>query len=148
MVLKSYQYPCYTEEEHRIWERLLQTQKANIKIYAHPLCCQCIEELDMSSQNIPNLMTISQKLTMSTGWSVIKADGMLDFDTYYLALSRRQFPSTTYIRRPEEFLISERPDIFHELFGHCAILMNSDYADFLEKIGQFAMTLDIDERVY
>ena len=35
----------------------------------------------------------------------------------------------------------EEPDIFHEVFGHCPLLTNSAYADFIERFGAIAAAL-------
>jgi phenylalanine-4-hydroxylase len=35
----------------------------------------------------------------------------------------------------------EEPDLFHEVFGHCPLLTNPAYADFIERFGQIAVRL-------
>ena len=44
-------------------------------------------------------------------------------------MANKVFPAATFIRRLEELNYVKEPDIFHELFGHCPLLTNADFAD-------------------
>ena len=57
-------------------------------------------------------------------------------------LSNRKFPAATFLRRREDFDYLQEPDVFHEIFGHCPMLTDQTYADFLERFGVLALSLD------
>jgi phenylalanine-4-hydroxylase len=60
---------------------------------------------------------------------------------FFDLLSRRRFPVATFLRRREDMDYIEEPDIFHEVFGHCPLLTNPAYADFVERFGKLAVAL-------
>jgi len=60
---------------------------------------------------------------------------------FFDLLSRRKFPVATFIRTREDMKYIEEPDIFHEVFGHCPMLTDPDFADFVEKFGKLAVKL-------
>jgi len=79
----------------------------------------------------------SNIIEKKTGWSIGKVEGLISYDNFFNLLANKIFPSTTYIRKSNGF--SRDPDIFHELFGHCPILLDKDYANFLLEIAKFAL---------
>lgn len=46
-------------------------------------------------------------------------------------LAEKYFPAATFIRSEEELDYVQEPDIFHELFGHCPMLTDRVYAEFV-----------------
>tara|TARA_B100000614_G_C14472535_1_gene463122 strand:- start:531 stop:1094 length:564 start_codon:yes stop_codon:yes gene_type:complete len=52
------------------------------------------------------------------------------------------FPSTIYIRSNDEASLSRDPDIFHELFGHCPILLDEVQANLFQRFGYLGLRLD------
>ena len=42
----------------------------------------------------------------------------------------------------------QEPDIFHEIFGHCPLLTNQNFADFTETYGRLGLAASKEERVY
>lgn len=73
---------------------------------------------------------------------------MISFEKFFKLLADRKFPSATFIRVPEEMLYLEEPDIFHEIYGHCPLLTNKDYADFTARYGRLGVDATHKERVY
>jgi phenylalanine-4-hydroxylase len=57
-------------------------------------------------------------------------------------LSKKKFPAANFIRIPEEIDYIEEPDVFHELFGHCPLLTNAPYAEFMHQYGKLALSAD------
>ncbi len=60
---------------------------------------------------------------------------------FYELLSQGKFPLATFIRRREHIDYIEEPDIFHEVFGHCPLLTNQSYANFVRRFGEKAVGL-------
>ena len=54
----------------------------------------------------------------------------------------------TFIRRPQDMDYLQEPDIFHEIFGHCAMLTHPAFADFTAHYGKLGAAASKQERAY
>jgi len=62
--------------------------------------------------------------------------GFIPEDLFFKFLSERKFPTTCFIRRPDQLDYLEEPDIFHDVFGHVPLLINPIFADFMQEFGK------------
>ncbi len=138
----------YTEEEHDTWSTLYQRQVELLKDRACNEYLDGIEQLAMPARCIPQLKDISRVLMACTGWSVARVPALISFDRFFGLLASRQFPVATFIRIRAELDYLQEPDIFHEIFGHCPLLTNQDFADFTETYGRLGLAASKEERVY
>jgi len=129
----------YTASEDAVWSTLYARQ---MDIIQQRACTEFIEglaKLNMPPDRVPQLFEISQVLMPLTGWSVVAVPALISTDHFFTLLSQRQFPAATFIRIPEELDYLSEPDIFHEFFGHCPMLTQPVYADFMQKYGEIAL---------
>lgn len=140
-------YIHYTKEENATWNILYQRQMEIIRERACPEFLQGIDKLKMGSEAIPQLPDINQKLQSLTGWSVERVPALIGFDRFFELLANRKFPAATFIRTREDLDYIKEPDIFHELFGHCPLLTNQDYADFSQHYGKLGLAASKEDRV-
>ncbi len=131
----------FTKDEHAMWKRLFTKQMINLKDKAYPVFFSNMEKFCLSSEKIPSLKEISERLYSASGWKVVPVQGLIDFEHYFHLLSQKKFPSTMFIRTINEENLAKDPDIFHEVFGHCTMLMSQDYADFMQEYARFALTV-------
>lgn len=141
-----YQERDFTPEENLIWQKLYTKQIKNLQNKAFPGFLENIKRFDLPPNRVPMLSQVSEKLRQVTGWQVKPVSGLLQYEEYFELLSKKQFPSTTFIRSEHEENLSKDPDIFHEVFGHCTMLLSQEYADFLEEFAKFALTVKIEDR--
>ena len=123
----------YSEEENHVWYLLFQRQ---IGILPGRACDEFIQGLQIlapTPDRIPQLPEISQRLKKLTGWEIVPVAALISAREFFELLAHRQFPAATFIRYLDELDYVKEPDIFHELFGHCPMLTNSVYADFLHQ---------------
>lgn len=73
---------------------------------------------------------------MATGWQIVGVEGLLPELDFFTHLAHRRFPVTWWIRRPDQIDYIEEPDLFHDLFGHVPLLMEPQFADYLQAYGQ------------
>ena len=73
---------------------------------------------------------------------------LISFDRFFALLANRQFPVATFIRRRDELDYLQEPDIFHEIFGHCAMLTNPAFAHFTHVYGQLGLRAGKEDRVF
>ncbi len=136
----------YTEEEHHVWRLLYKRQVELIKGRACDAYFHGVEALGLSEQRIPQCQEVSAVLTACTGWSVKPVAALISFAEFFELLAKRQFPAASFIRSLDELDYLQEPDIFHELFGHCPLLSNHDFANFTHEVGKLGVTLDQTQR--
>jgi len=129
----------YTDQENETWNILYQRQMETIQDRACDEFLEGIALLGMSKDRIPQCPDISKTLQQTTGWSVAPVPSLISSQRFFTLLANRQFPAATFIRIPEELDYLQEPDIFHEIYGHCPLLTNKDYADFVETYGKLSL---------
>lgn len=140
-------YIAYTSEEDSIWHELYTRQ---IKIIEGRACDEYIrglELLNMPQDRVPQCEDISKVLRRETGWSVAPVEALIPFEEFFLLLSKRQFPAASFVRTRAELDYLKEPDIFHEVFGHCPLLTDPTYADFVHKYGEIGLHANAKDRV-
>lgn len=140
-------YVAYSKEENSVWQTLVQRQ---LPIIAERACDEYLagtEILQLDPDNIPQLPDVNKILSKTTGWQVTQVAALISFNKFFTLLANRQFPAATFIRTREELEYLEEPDIFHELFGHCPMLTNQTYADFMQKYGELGVNANDKQQV-
>lgn len=134
-------YVEYSEQENDVWRRLYQRQIKALPGRACDEHLKGLELLGLSQQAIPQLPTVNERLKSITGWTVAPVDALISPEEFFTLLANRTFPAATFIRKVEEFDYIKEPDIFHELFGHCPMLTQTDFADFTQKYAENVLSM-------
>lgn len=121
----------YSAVEHETWRILFERQTEILPNRACDEFIQGLKSLNLSAEHIPQLPDVSERLKALTGWQVEPVAALISAREFFQLLSARKFPAATFIRTREELDYVKEPDIFHELFGHCPMLTNSIYAEFV-----------------
>jgi phenylalanine-4-hydroxylase len=121
----------YSAEENKVWNRLFERQMTILPGRACDEHMAGLASLKLSSDRIPQLPEVSARLKSLTGWQVAPVAALISARDFFELLADRYFPAATFIRSEEELDYVKEPDIFHELFGHCPMLTNPVYADFV-----------------
>ena len=141
-------YPNYTKEEQENWRYLYNRQMQYLPGRACDEYLQGATQLNLSSEEIPNLQVLSQIFNRITGWKVARVPGLIHEQNFFEMLRRKVFPSTDYIRRKEELDYTPAPDLFHDIFGHMPLLTNKSFASFYQMFGEAALNADGVNRKY
>jgi phenylalanine-4-hydroxylase len=137
----------FSDEENSVWHDLYIRQ---IKLLPGRAChefLQGLEVLDLNPYRVPQLSEVSQVLKKATGWSLSPVKALISFKEFFDLLAARQFPAATFIRLREDLDYLKEPDIFHEIFGHCPMLVNQAFADFTHRVGELGVSMTQEERV-
>jgi phenylalanine-4-hydroxylase len=124
-------FVTYSAEENRVWTILFERQ---MKILPGRACDEFLSglsSLGLTAEAIPQLPELSQRLSERTGWRVAPVEALISARDFFELLAQKKFPAATFIRREEELNYVKEPDIFHEIFGHCPMLTEQIYADFI-----------------
>ncbi|MFZ3406367.1 phenylalanine 4-monooxygenase [Vibrio chagasii] len=135
-------------EEDAIWHDLVKRQLDVIDDRACEAYLHGLTLLDLPLDRVPQLPEINQVLKETTGWQVQPVPALIDFDRFFDLLANKRFPVATFLRTREEFDYLQEPDFFHEIFGHCAMLTNPDFAAFTEQYGKLGQAATSKQRGY
>lgn len=130
----------YSPEEHRVWAQLFQRQMKLVSGRACDEYLQGLKTLALVADTIPQLPDLSRCLQAITGWQVEPVAALISAREFFELLAARRFPAATFIRSLEELDYVTEPDIFHELFGHCPMLTNQVYADFIHDYACYVLS--------
>lgn len=125
----------YTEQEHAVWRTLFTRQSKLLPGRASDEFLQGLTKLRLTSDKVPQLSDVGEVLKQSTGWQLSPVEALITAREFFQLLAEKKFPVATFIRHPDELDYVKEPDIFHELFGHCPMLTNQVYADFVHDFG-------------
>lgn len=124
-------YVNYSAEENKVWSILFARQ---MKLISGRACDEFITGLNtlgLTAQHIPQLPDLNQRLKAETGWQASPVAALISAREFFELLAKKHFPVATFIRTEEELDYVKEPDIFHEIFGHCPMLTDPVYADFV-----------------
>ena len=131
-------WAAYTPAEHELYRRLYERQAAQLKGLACDEFIEAVQHLG-APDRIPRFDELSESLHKKTGWEVVAVPGLIPEEAFFSLLSRRKFPVTGWLRKPEEFDYIVEPDVFHDLFGHVPLLFNPVFADYMQAYGAGGM---------
>ena len=135
-------------EEDAIWHDLVTRQLDVINDRACEAYLHGLTLLDLPLDRVPQLPEINKVLKETTGWQVQPVPALIDFDRFFDLLANKRFPVATFLRTRDEFDYLQEPDFFHEIFGHCAMLTNPDFAAFTEQYGKLGQAATSKQRGY
>lgn len=138
----------WNDEENQIWHDLVVRQQDVIQNRACQAYLGGLEMLNLPIDQVPQLPDINKILSRETGWRVEPVPALISFDKFFALLSEQKFPVATFLRSREEFDYLQEPDFFHEIFGHCAMLTDPDFASFTHTYGKLGLSADAKKRVY
>lgn len=138
----------YTDDEHAVWTDLYKRQMEIIPGRVCTEFLQGLEALNLPADRIPQPNDVSKVLRERTGWEVAPVPALINFDRFFKLLSEKKFPAASFIRTREEMDYLQEPDIFHEIFGHTAMLTHKAFADFTEAYGKAGLHASKKERVF
>ncbi len=134
-------YSKYTDEDRKVWKTLFERQQENLPGKAHPEYLNCLDQLSevLRPDKVINFDELNEHLMAENGWSVVVVPGLIPVDDFFKLLSEKKFCSSTWLRSMDQLNYLEEPDMFHDIFGHIPLLMNSDYARFVEEFGKLGV---------
>lgn len=129
----------YTQEEHDLWRLLYERQLTIFDGRVADEHTEGLHKLNIRHDCIPKFEELNVILKEHTGWEVVPVPGLVPDDIFFTLLSQRQFPSTCFIRKPEQMDYLQEPDIFHDIFGHIPLLIQPVFANYMEAYGHAAL---------
>lgn len=124
----------YTPAEHALWHTLVARQMALVERYGAASVRAGLHALNLD-ERIPRFDSASRVLRRASGWEIVAVPGLIPEQHFFTHLAQRRFPVTVWLRTPEEVDYLSEPDVFHDFFGHVALLCDPVFADFMQAYG-------------
>jgi len=131
-------YSKYTPRDQAIWRFLLHQLKFSLKDNAHQTYFDGLAKTGIGLEAIPRIEDINKCLN-ELGWQAAAVDGFLPPAVFMEFQARKVLAIALNIRSFEHMLYTPAPDIIHESAGHAPFLVDIDYAEFLQRFGEFGM---------
>ena len=131
-------YSAYTARDHSIWRFLIKQLAYSLKESAHPTYFDGLEKTGIGFDAIPRIEDINHKLS-DLGWRAVAVDGFLPPAVFMEFQALKVLAIAVNIRSFEHMLYTPAPDIIHESAGHAPFLVDIDYAEFLQRFGDYGM---------
>jgi phenylalanine-4-hydroxylase len=127
-------FASYTSEDHALWRHLYQRQTRLIRDYAAPVFIDSVNAMACEDA-IPDYEAVNRRLRHATGWEIVAVPGLVPDDVFFAHLANRRFPTSWWIRKPEELDYLVEPDVFHDVFGHVPLLFDPVFSSYLQHYG-------------
>ena len=142
-------YESYTPEHFQVWDILYRRQLEFLRGRVYARYYDDLEQLGFSAAEIPRFSTMSARLTEVAGWRLQEVEDFLPPAEYLSLTAQRTLPATTFLRTMKDLDHCKRPDMFHDVFGHTALLVNPRYRAYLEALSRLALEhIDDEQWVY
>lgn len=125
----------YGEEQRRVWQALCTRQNDALRDRACRQFYEGLEKIGLDFQSVPRLEDINTRIVPITGWTARAVPGYVDSRYFFQCLRQRIYPTTVGLRSPESMDYLEEPDIFHDVYGHVALMADKTYGELLRKLG-------------
>ncbi|MEO6287589.1 MAG: phenylalanine 4-monooxygenase [Dyadobacter sp.] len=141
-------YDHYTKADHQMWRQLFERQRRILPQIASSAYLDGIEKVGFTAEHIPNFESETNPLLSAlTGWEVYVVPGLIPHKEFYSHLYNRQFPASSWLRKPEQIDYLQEPDMFHDTFGHVPLLSNQAFCDFISHLSAVALRFIDNEEI-
>ncbi len=133
------EYSKYSNEDFEVWKFLYERQIPVLKEVAATEYLEGIDNINFSSDKIPDIAETNKLLSLQTGWELIVVPGIIKEPDFFNLLAKKKFPATTWLRKKESLDYLPEPDMFHDVFGHVPLLTHYHFAEFFQTIGKLGV---------
>ncbi len=127
----------YTSIEHATWRFILRLLKSYLSKNAHESYLEGLENTGITTDEIPQIKDISQKLSRF-GWRAVPVSGFIPPAVFMELQSLSLLPIASDMRTLEHLAYTPAPDIIHEAAGHAPLLINSSFSNYLKQYAEIA----------
>ncbi len=126
----------YTKKEHQLWEKIGEKLHVLHKKHACQIYKDAFKKLDISTNKIPEIGEINQKLKQFHNFTIEPIHGLVSTRAFFRKFKDKTMLSTQYIRHHSKPEFTPEPDVVHELIGHIPMFTNKQIVDFCQLVGE------------
>lgn len=128
-------YDDYTPVDHAVWRFIMRQNVFFLKEYAHKLYFQGLLNTGISFDRIPRIEEMNEILA-KIGWGCVAVDGFIPPAAFMEFQAYRALVIACDMRQINHIEYTPAPDIVHEAAGHAPIIVDQEYADYLQRFGE------------
>ena len=128
-------YDDYTPIDHAVWRFIMRQNVFFLKEYAHKLYFQGLLDTGISFDRIPRIEEMNEILG-KIGWGCVAVDGFIPPAAFMEFQAYRVLVIACDMRQINHIEYTPAPDIVHEAAGHAPIIVDQEYADYLQRFGE------------
>lgn len=128
-------YDEYTPVDHAVWRFIMRQNTFFLREYAHKLYFQGLLDTGISFDRIPRIEEMNEILG-KIGWGGVAVDGFIPPAAFMEFQAYRVLVIACDMRQINHIEYTPAPDIVHEAAGHAPIIVDSEYADYLQRFGE------------
>ncbi|HEV2096786.1 MAG TPA: aromatic amino acid hydroxylase [Chthoniobacterales bacterium] len=128
-------YDEYTPVDHAVWRFIMRQNAFFLREYAHKLYFQGLLETGISFDRIPRIEEMNDILA-KIGWGAVAVDGFIPPAAFMEFQAYRVLVIACDMRQIHHIEYTPAPDIVHEAAGHAPIIVDREYADYLQRFGE------------
>ena len=128
-------YGDYTSVDHAVWRFIMRQNVFFLKEYAHKLYFQGLLDTGISFDRIPRIDEMNEILG-KIGWGCVAVDGFIPPAAFMEFQAYRVLVIACDMRQIHHIEYTPAPDIVHEAAGHAPIIVDQEYADYLQRFGE------------
>jgi phenylalanine-4-hydroxylase len=143
-------YDEYTPVDHAVWRFIMRQNMFFLREYAHKLYFRGLLDTGISFDRIPRIEEMNEILG-KIGWGGVAVDGFIPPAAFMEFQAYRVLVIACDMRQINHIEYTPAPDIVHEAAGHAPIIVDSEYADYLQcfgEVGAKAMSSKKDFELY
>lgn len=143
----------YTSDETALWYSVCSRLFSLHAMHARERYLGDKERLAIADDRIPELADLSERLSLTGGFSLHPVEGLIDSRAFLSTLAHRVMLCTQYLRHASRPEYTPEPDIIHEVIGHAPSFLDPDIVELTAAIGETAAhvsesSLGMLERLY
>ncbi|BDX05911.1 aromatic amino acid hydroxylase [Planctobacterium marinum] len=128
-------YNLYTPRDQAVWRFLMHQLVENLSESAHPIYLEGLRRTGINIEEIPKIEVMNDHLN-EIGWRAAVVDGFIPPAIFIEFLAHRVLVVAVNIRSYAHMLYTPAPDIIHESAGHAPFIIDIDYAEYLQRMGE------------
>ena len=121
-----------------MWRFLLHQLRHNLRHTAHKIYLEGLERTGITIEAIPRIEHMNECLN-EIGWRAVVVDGFIPPAIFMEFQAHCVLVVAVAMRNIEHMLYTPAPDIVHESAGHAPFIIDTDYAEFLQRFGELGM---------
>lgn len=126
----------YNSDEEAVWQHVSSKLHDGHNQHAADFYLEGKRLLSINPEKIPHCQQLSKGTFERTGFCLTPAEGLIDMRSFFHYLARKIMPCTLFIRHSQNPEYTPEPDAVHDMIGHIPPLMNQEYVELVQLIGE------------
>lgn len=127
-------YEDYTAQDHAVWRYIMKQAIYFLRENAHRLYFKGLLETGIDLNAIPRI-TDMNRILGDIGWGAVAVDGFIPPAAFMEFQAYKVLVIACEMRQIHHIEYTPAPDIVHEAAGHAPIIVDHEYAAYLQRFG-------------